>query len=117
MAGGVSSTKPAVSAPENHPLARNYAKHVHHYIEAELPHRAVVGPFKSVPFTLWTRLSPLMTCPKRNSDKRRVIVDMSFPDGEAVNDGSTITSIYGIDTTYTLPLVQDLAVFIQKETG
>lgn len=106
--------QPPVSAPENHPSARNYARHVHQYIETELSHSAIVGPFKSVPFTPWTRLSPLMTRPKRDSDKRRVIVDMSFPDGEAVNDGINITSIYGRDTTYTLPSVQDLAALIQK---
>lgn len=106
--------KPPVSAPENHPSARNYPKHLRQYIETELSHRAIVGPFKSVPFTPWTRLSPLMTRPKRDSDKRRVIVDMSFPEGEAVNDGIKITSIYGRDTTYTLPSIQDLAALIQQ---
>lgn len=106
--------KHPVSAPENHASAKNHSTHVSHYIQTELSHEAIVGPFKSSPFAPWTRLSPLMTRPKRDSERRRVIVDMSFPSGEAVNDGINITSIYGRDTTYTLPSVQDLATLIQK---
>lgn len=55
-----------------------------------------------------------MTRPKRESTKRRVIVDMSFPDGQAVNDGINISSIYGRDTTYTLPSIQDLAALVRQ---
>lgn len=105
---------PPVSVQENHESARSYSQHIHHYIDTELAHEAIIGPFKSSPFSPWTRLSPLMTRPKRDSDKRRVIVDMSFPTGEAVNDGISISSIYGRDTTYTLPTVQDLAAIIQN---
>lgn len=106
--------RPPASVPENHASACNHAEHVHHYIKTELSHNAIAGPFKSPPFAPWTPRSPLMTCPKRDSDKRRVIVDMSYPGGEAVNDGITITSIYGRDTTYTLPSIQDLAALIQR---
>lgn len=88
--------------------------HVKYFIETELSHDAIVGPFDVQPFQPWTRLSPLMTRPKRDSNKRRVIEDMSFPDGHAVNDGIAITSIYGRDTTYTLPSIKDLASLIQK---
>lgn len=105
---------PPVSIKENHHSARVHQKHIQHYIETETAHGAIVGPFSSPPFAPWTRLSPLMTRPKRDSDKRRVIVDMSFPTGEAVNDGIRICSIYGRDTTYTLPSVQDLAEIIQR---
>lgn len=105
---------PPTSVKENHASARMHAQHITHYIDTELAHNAIVGPFKAPPFAPWTRLSPLMTRPKRDSDKRRVIVDMSFPTGEGVNDGIRICSIYGRDTTYTLPSVTDLASMIQK---
>lgn len=105
---------PPVSVHQNHASASSHASHVHHYIETELAHNAIVGPFSSAPFAPWTRLSPLMTRPKRESDKRRVIVDMSFPTGLAVNDGINISSIYGRDTTYTLPSIKDLATLIQR---
>lgn len=109
--------RPPVSVQQNHASTRMHDSHVKHFIETELAHNAIVGPFKSSPFQPWTRQSPLMTRPKRDSDKRRVIVDMSFPDGQAVNDGIKISSIYGRDTTYTLPSIKDLASLIQKAPG
>lgn len=108
---------PPASVQQNHASARMHDEHVKHYINTELSHAAVIGPFKSMPFIPWTRLSPLMTRPKRDSDKRRVIVDMSYPDGQGVNDGIKISSIYGRDTTYTLPSIKDLAALIQNVQG
>lgn len=98
----------------NHHSAEQHGEHIDHFISVELQHQAIVGPFQSPPFDPWTRFSLLMTRPKRGSDKRRVIVDLSFPFGEAVNDGINITSIYGCDTTYTLPTVCDLTTLIQQ---
>lgn len=109
--------KPPKSVKENHASARMHNAHVKHYIDTELSHDAIVGPFPAVPFKPWTRLLPLMTRPKRDSDKRRVIVDMSYPDGEGVNVGINISSIYGRDTTYTLPSIRDLASLIQNVNG
>lgn len=106
--------KPPVSVQQNHPSATMHASHVHNYIRTELAHNAIVGPFSETPFAPWTRLSPLMTRPKRESEARRVIADMSFPNGEAVNNGINISSIYGRDTTYTLPSIKDLATLIQQ---
>lgn len=86
--------KPPVAVQENHASARMHDEHVKHYIETELSHNAIIGPFHSAPFQPWTRLSPLMTRPKRDSLKRRVIVDMSFPDGQAVSDGIKIIKLH-----------------------
>lgn len=105
---------PPTSVKDNHASATMHQSHVKHFIDTELSHKAVVGPFPEAPFQPWTRNSPLMTRPKRDSHKRRVIVDMSFPAGQAVNDGINISSIYGRDTTYTLPSINDLAALIQK---
>lgn len=77
----------------------------------------MVGPFTSTPFLPWTRLSPMMTRPKKDSLKRRVIVDMSFPEGSAVNDGINISSVYGRDTTYTLPSISTLTTKLQSIGG
>lgn len=105
---------PPASVSVNHMSALQHDSHVLHYVDTELAHKAIVGPYTTQPFVPWTRLSPLMTRPKKDSIKRRVIVDMSFPEGEAVNDGIKISSIYGRDTTYSLPSVQDLASVIQQ---
>ena len=43
------------------------------------------GPFNEPPIDL--HISPLMTRTKQNSDKRRTITDLSWPEGLSVNDG------------------------------
>jgi hypothetical protein len=47
----------------------------------------VVGPFKANPFIEGMVISPLNSVPKKDSLERRVIVDLNFPEGLAVNDG------------------------------
>lgn len=44
---------------------------------------------------------------------KRIIVDLSFPDGSGVNTNIDITSVYGRDLTYTLPNVHDLTTILQ----
>lgn len=74
----------------------------------------MVGPFNSPPFTPWTRCSPLMTRPKKDSQDRRVIIDLSFPHGEAVNDGINTVDFFGKDISYSLPTISDLIAIIQQ---
>lgn len=56
-----------------------------------------------------------MTRPKRDSDQRRVILDLSFPKGKAVNDGIAIENHFGQDISYTLPTIADFAQRLQSE--
>ena len=43
-------------------------------------------PSWAPPFTPWAHVNPLMTCPKKDSDKVRVITDLSMPAGHSIND-------------------------------
>jgi len=70
----------------NHHSALAHPMHVDKYIQKELAHGALLGPFSAPPF-LQCHISPLMTRPKKDSQDRRVIVDLSFPHGTSVNDG------------------------------
>lgn len=106
--------KAPVSVLSNHQSATQHTEHLATFISTELKHEAIAGPFSDQPFAPWTRISPLMTRPKRESSSRRVIVDLSFPAGEAVNDGINIMSVYGRDTTYTLPSIMDLVTCVQE---
>ena len=45
----------------------------------------MVGPFDDPPFPL--HISPLMTRDKAGSEKRRTIVDLSWPKGLSANNG------------------------------
>ena len=70
----------------NHTSARHHDSDVVHYIDTEMGWGALAGPFEGPP-VVYFHSSPLMTRPKKDSDRRRVIVDLSWPDGASVNDG------------------------------
>lgn len=80
------------SVDKNHPSATAHPNHVQNFIQTEKQHHTIAGPFDAPSFAPWTRLSPLMSRPKKGSDERRIIVDLSFPQGEAVNSAIDITS-------------------------
>ena len=71
--------------PVNHPSALNYEADVRHYVNTELGFAALGGPYASPPFH-YMQLSPLMTKPKKDSDHRRVIMDLSWPPAASIND-------------------------------
>ena len=77
---------PLQATPANHPSADNYSADIAHYIAVEQTNRALAGPFDGPPTSPF-HTSPLMTKPKRDSRFRRVIMDLSWPKGAAVNDG------------------------------
>lgn len=104
---------PPSSAETNHPSANAHPTHIEKFISTEISHGAMVGPFTSPPFTPWTRCSPLMTRPKKDSTDRRVIIDLSYPHGQAVNDGINTENFFGKDISYSLPTIGDLVAIIQ----
>ena len=73
------------SSDSNHTSAVKHPSHVENYITEELFHNAILGPLDSPPFPL--HISPFMTRDKNGSDKRRTIIDLSWPKGSSVNDG------------------------------
>ena len=78
---------------ENHTSALQFSDHVDQYIADELQHGALLGPFHHKPCTL--HISPFMTREKSNSQLRRTIIDLSWPKGQAVNDGVQKDSYLG----------------------
>ena len=98
-------TSPLVATTSNHPSALAHDRDVDFYVNTELSFGALAGPFAGPPVTQ-CHTSPLMTKPKKDSNHRRVIVDLSWPDGAAVNDGIP-TDLYvdGLAHT-TLPTVE-----------
>ena len=92
----------------NHPSAMQFAQDVDYYIDTERGHGALAGPFAGPP-VVGMHLSPLMTRVKRDSVHRRVIMDLSWPQGAAVNDG--IDSQWYVDGSakITLPTADYMA--------
>lgn len=112
---GYLSDKIPESVTHNHPSALAYLDHVDDFIATELGFGAIAGPINDAPFTPWVRISPLMTRPKKGSETRRIIVDLTYPEGLAVNSGNQISDYLGRDITYSLPTVLDLIARLQDE--
>ena len=69
----------------NHASARNFPIQVNQYIHKELTKGALYGPWDNVPHAD-IHCSPLLSRPKDNNIKRRIILDLSFPYGQSLND-------------------------------
>lgn len=54
-----------------------------------------------------------MTRDKRDSQEKRIIVDLSFPKDASVNDAIDPTNHVGNDVTYALPTIADLITQLQ----
>ena len=89
---------------DNHTSAVKYPDSIVDYIKKELSHGALEGPFMEPPFTPWFNTSPLMTREKAETDDRRVIVDLSFPEG-GINKYITPHEYNGNPATHNLPTV------------
>ena len=74
-------------AKVNHKGALQFPDAINHYLASEHSNNTLLVPFFINPFPNRTASSPLNSVPKRDSDERRVILDMSFPFGHSVNDG------------------------------
>lgn len=96
----------------NHNSAITYAKHVDHFLTTELGYGAIAGPFTVNPLPRDLITSPLQTVPKRGSDKRRVVMDLSFPPDNSVNDGIPSNSYLDNDFKLFLPGIDRLREFI-----
>ena len=84
--GYTSQTLPVFDL-RTHRGALNFPSAVQDYLSSEISLGRVAGPFDAPPFPDGFVVSPLNTVAKRDSQERRVIVDLSWPCGSSVNDG------------------------------
>ena len=93
------------TAKLNHKSADEYPADVDAYVQKEHKEGALSGPYQNPPFTPWFVASPLMTREKSAGDSRRIIVDLSFPDG-GINQYIAPHTYDGHDATHNLPTVE-----------
>ena len=93
----------------NHMGANIFPATIDSYVETEVQLGAALGPFTIPPFISRIGISPLSTRPKKDSKKRRVIMDLSFPPGKSVNDGISKTHYCGTEITLKYPTIDTLA--------
>ena len=68
---------------DNHSSGRKQPQAIGKYINNELDFTALAGPFGNDPFE-WLRYNPMMCREKKEVGTYRVILDLSYPDGNAV---------------------------------
>jgi hypothetical protein len=92
-------------AVTNHRSALQFLAEVDSYFREEIHFGAMLGPFPDPPFPD-LHCSPLMTAPK-DGNKRRIIVDLSFPSpaGHAINLLVNKISYVGTPFSLRLPTV------------
>ena len=88
----------------NHSSATQYPKDVDAYIQEESSYGAILGPFKENSIKN-SHTSPFMTRNKPNSDRRRVIIDLSWPLGASVNAGIDKDTYLASPFALTFPTV------------
>lgn len=88
---------------DNHSSAIKYPDQVRKYIAKELAEGALAGPFSNHPFPNARYVNPIMSRPKSNSNDRRIIVDLAFPEGKGVNAHVVKNCVFGQPLKHELP--------------
>ena len=98
---------------KNHRGARDFPHEIDDYLTKEIQKGAILGPFDANPFPGSNlTLSPLNSVPKSDGVKRRVILDLSFPPGQGINDSICKEEFLGLPFKLSLPGVDDLCEII-----
>ena len=97
----------------NHKSTLMYPNDVEAYLKEEIAFGAIVGPFPDPPFKEF-HISPFMTREKPGGDHRRVIMDLSFPHGMAVNTNISKDSYLGTEFLLTLPSIDHITNKIKQ---
>ena len=103
-----------ITIPGNHPSAVQFPGHVDTYLDTEIRHGALLGPFTTPPIAN-VHISPLMSRPKRQSSLRRTILDLSWPIGYSVNSGIPTDTYLGEPYKLHLPTIDDLVQLVLQQ--
>ena len=100
--------------PKNHRSALDFPVEMTSYIHEEVKQGTLLGPFDGNPFSSQAIVSPLSTREKRDSTDRRVIMDLSFPPGQSVNEKIQKGTYLGKECELTYPSVDALVELVKK---
>ena len=93
----------------NHSTTTQHPECIQKYLAVKTQHKAIMGPFKIPPISA-LYCSPMLTRPKTGFTNHRVIVDLSWPHGNSVNDNVSKDSYMGTVFRLKFPTVDDTAI-------
>ncbi len=114
---GLNGEKVGVNLYVNHRGAIVYHKDIDNYIVQELGYQAVLGTFNSNPFSSPITILHLNSRAKSDSEERRLIVDLSFPQGNSVNSGIRKHSYLDNDIRLRNLKIDSLVELVKKKGG
>ncbi|WAR09963.1 hypothetical protein MAR_035039 [Mya arenaria] len=97
---------------KNYKGAEEFPVQKNAYLRKELECKAIIGPFKSNPFSSNLLISPLNSVPKHTSGERRVILDLSSHSGGSVNDCVPKDVYLGESVTLMFPKIDDFVKLV-----
>ena len=98
---------------KNHTSALAFPQDIDAYLKEEISYGAIFGPYKHPPFDNF-HTSPFMTRPKPGAAHRRVIIDLSFPHGQAVNSNISKNQYLGTEFVLTLPSIDTITNKVKR---
>ena len=100
---------------KNHHSAMQFPAAIQQYLTKEVQLGAMLGPFPLIDYDDF-HCSPLLTRPK-DGNKRRVILDLSYPRGASVNDAVTRDRFDDLEFTLTFPTIDNIVDQIKATQG
>ena len=100
---------------KNHRGANEFPEEINKYFQKEIANNAILGPFKSNPFSSGIKISPLNSVSKKDTPERRVILDFSFPKGRDINDHISKTEYLDRKMGLIFPKVDDFVQLIKAK--
>ena len=99
---------PLTQTYRNHASARTFRTQVSNYLLKEWRLGTLIGPLVTSPFPLHkTGILPMSTRPKKNTSKRRIILDLSWPpEGNLVNSGIPKDTFVRVPCRLVYPMVE-----------
>ncbi len=99
-----------LKASTNHVKAVGTTGPIDEYLLKEIEKGTMVGPFTDIPFSERVGVSPINVRARPGEPNRpRIILDLSYPLGEAVNDGIPVDSYLQQGFKLTYPTTDELA--------
>ena len=101
--------RPTSVTLKNHASVDRFLEAMQKYIGKELQMGCLLGPFITLPWMTEVAVSPMSTRPKKDSNDRQIIMDMSWlHNGRSVNDGISKEKYLGQDMKLQYPTIDRL---------